>query len=42
MRNTFFVGVYPGLTDEMIDFVVETLTGYFRTVNPGLRVLEYA
>ena len=23
MTNTFFVGVYPGLTDPMIDYVIE-------------------
>ena len=30
MRDTFFVGVYPGLTDEMLDYVIETMTGIFR------------
>jgi len=30
MRNTFFVGVYPGLTDEMIDYVIETMTEIFK------------
>lgn len=25
MTNTFFVGVYPGLTEEMIDFVIEQI-----------------
>jgi CDP-6-deoxy-D-xylo-4-hexulose-3-dehydrase len=25
MRKTFFVGVYPGLTDEMVDYVAEKL-----------------
>jgi CDP-6-deoxy-D-xylo-4-hexulose-3-dehydrase len=29
MRNTFFVGVYPGLTDEMLDYMIETITGVF-------------
>jgi CDP-6-deoxy-D-xylo-4-hexulose-3-dehydrase len=28
MRDTFFVGVYPGLTDEMIDYVVATIRQY--------------
>ena len=23
MNNSFWVGVYPGLTDEMIDYVIE-------------------
>lgn len=30
MRDTFFVGVYPGLTPEMIDYVAETMTKIFR------------
>jgi CDP-6-deoxy-D-xylo-4-hexulose-3-dehydrase len=25
MRNTFFVGVYPGLTGEMLDYMIETI-----------------
>jgi dTDP-4-dehydrorhamnose reductase len=29
MRDTFFVGVYPGLDDEMIDFVVGRVRGFF-------------
>ena len=26
MRDTFWVGVYPGMTDEMIDFMAKTIT----------------
>jgi len=29
MNNTFFIGVYPGLTDEMIDFVLSSFDGFF-------------
>jgi CDP-4-dehydro-6-deoxyglucose reductase, E1 len=29
MRDTFFIGVYPGLTAEMIDYVLETFRSYF-------------
>ncbi len=29
MRDTFFVGVYPGLTEEMIDFMIERFHGFF-------------
>ena len=25
MRDTFWVGVYPGMTDEMIDYMVQTI-----------------
>ena len=27
MRDTFWVGVYPGMTDEMIDYMARTLSG---------------
>lgn len=33
MRNTFFVGVYPGLTTEMIDYMIETMTRIFVKTN---------
>ena len=26
MNDTFWVGVYPGMTDEMIDYMAETIT----------------
>lgn len=29
MNDTFWVGVYPGLTQSMLDYVVETLETYF-------------
>lgn len=30
MTNTFFVGVYPGLTEEMLDFVIEQFHEFAR------------
>ncbi len=30
MRDTFFIGVYPGLSDEMLEHVVTTLRSFFR------------
>jgi CDP-6-deoxy-D-xylo-4-hexulose-3-dehydrase len=30
MRGGLWIGVYPGLTDEMLDYVVETLEGFLR------------
>jgi CDP-6-deoxy-D-xylo-4-hexulose-3-dehydrase len=30
MRDTFFVGVYPGLTDDMLDFVAGRIGDFFR------------
>ena len=29
MRNSFFVGIYPGLHDEHIDYMLETFRGFF-------------
>jgi CDP-6-deoxy-D-xylo-4-hexulose-3-dehydrase len=31
MNQTFFIGVYPGLTQPMLDFVVERVDAFFRT-----------
>ncbi len=30
MRDTFFIGVYPGLTDEMIEFVLSVFRDFFK------------
>lgn len=32
MKNTFWVGVYPGMTDEMIDYMAKTI---IEAVNNG-------
>jgi hypothetical protein len=37
MNNVFWIGVYPGLTKPMLDFVVEVMTGY--ASNPSLHRL---
>jgi CDP-6-deoxy-D-xylo-4-hexulose-3-dehydrase len=29
--STFWIGVYPGLTNEIIDFMVETITEFVRS-----------
>jgi CDP-6-deoxy-D-xylo-4-hexulose-3-dehydrase len=29
MRDSFFIGVYPGLTDAMLDFMIDRLHGFF-------------
>ena len=33
MRDTFFIGVYPGLTSEMIDYVLATFATFFAHKN---------
>ncbi len=30
MRRTFFVGVYPGLTEPMLDYMIETFHSFFK------------
>jgi CDP-6-deoxy-D-xylo-4-hexulose-3-dehydrase len=30
--NTFWIGVYPGLTDEMIDYMVSTVDEFMAKV----------
>lgn len=29
MNNTFFIGVYPGITDEMIDYMLQVFKNFF-------------
>lgn len=31
MNNTFWIGVYPGMTDEMLDYMVETIKCFVNT-----------
>ena len=40
MNNSFWVGVYPGLTDEMIDYIIEAFAVFFRS--PSLQRLQTA
>jgi CDP-4-dehydro-6-deoxyglucose reductase, E1 len=35
MRDTFFVGVYPGLTDAMVDYIAESIHGFFQPGQAG-------
>ena len=30
MNQTLFIGIYPGLTDEMLNFVVDRIRTFFR------------
>jgi CDP-6-deoxy-D-xylo-4-hexulose-3-dehydrase len=29
MNNTFWIGVWPGLTEQMLDYVIEIFTDLF-------------
>ena len=31
MNNTFWVGVYPGMAEEMLSFIAETIKGFVGT-----------
>jgi CDP-6-deoxy-D-xylo-4-hexulose-3-dehydrase len=35
MNNTFFIGVYPGLTRKMIDYILETFEEFFSKIEIG-------
>ena len=37
MRETLFVGVYPGLTDEMLDFMIQRFEAFFAQAAAGVR-----
>ena len=32
MNNTFFIGVYPGLTDQKLDYVLKTFEDFFKGI----------
>jgi CDP-6-deoxy-D-xylo-4-hexulose-3-dehydrase len=40
MRDTLFIGVYPGLTPGMIDYVLEQFTAFFRPERRNVPVLS--
>ena len=42
MNRTLFTGVFPGLTDEMIDYVIEQFTVFFKKdpVNSSVTLLS--
>jgi CDP-6-deoxy-D-xylo-4-hexulose-3-dehydrase len=39
MNNVFWVGVYPGLTTEMLDYIVKTMMDFAETATSGLKVV---
>jgi CDP-6-deoxy-D-xylo-4-hexulose-3-dehydrase len=40
MNQVFWIGVYPGLTNEMLDFIVETIKNFVAEAQSGLKVLQ--
>jgi CDP-6-deoxy-D-xylo-4-hexulose-3-dehydrase len=39
MNQVFWIGVFPGLTNEMLDFIVKTAAEFVATVKSGLVVV---
>ena len=39
MNQVFWIGVYPGLTEPMLDFIAETAKQFVAQVADGLKVL---
>jgi len=39
MSNVFWLGVFPGLTEEMLDFIAKTATEFVATAKSGLAVV---
>jgi CDP-4-dehydro-6-deoxyglucose reductase, E1 len=39
MNQVFWIGVYPGLTREMLEFMVKTATEFVATAKSGLVVV---
>jgi CDP-6-deoxy-D-xylo-4-hexulose-3-dehydrase len=39
MSHVFWIGVYPGLTTEMLDFIVKTMVDFVSTAKSGLVVV---
>jgi len=40
MSNVFWLGVFPGLTEEMLDFIAKTATEFVATAKSGLAVVR--
>jgi CDP-6-deoxy-D-xylo-4-hexulose-3-dehydrase len=40
MNNVFWIGVYPGITDQMIDYMLETFDGVARTLAGPLALVN--
>ncbi len=39
MNQVFWIGVFPGLTTEMLDFIVKTATEFVETAKSGLKTI---
>ncbi len=39
MNHVFWIGVFPGLTEPMLDFIAKTMTEFVETAKSGLKVV---
>jgi len=39
MNQVFWIGVFPGLTTEMLDFMAKTAIEFVESANVGLKVV---
>jgi CDP-6-deoxy-D-xylo-4-hexulose-3-dehydrase len=39
MNQVFWIGVYPGLTKEMLDFIAKVMTEFVVLAEAGLKTL---
>jgi len=42
MNNVFWLGVYPGLTTQMLDYMADAVCSFVREQDAGLAVLNAA
>jgi CDP-6-deoxy-D-xylo-4-hexulose-3-dehydrase len=42
MKNVFWIGVYPGLSEEMLNYVAETIRSFVNEQKMGLAILSLA
>ena len=40
MNQSFWIGTYPGLTTEMLDYIAETIAAFIANARSGLQVLQ--
>ena len=40
MNQSFWIGIFPGLTTEMLDFIAEIITEFVSNARAGLNVLQ--
>ena len=39
MNHVFWIGVFPGLTNEMLDFIGQSMTQFANAARAGLQIV---